>query len=331
VQFSNRSAGALAYWSTVNTENQSKNMPPRKDARKLVTILFADLSGFTELSQMLDPEDVSDVVNLCFSRLDSIVVAHGGSIDKHEGDLVMALFGVPDSHEDDPERAVKASLEMMDALPGISRSVSKHIGREVELGVHIGINVGEVVFTRVGSEHKKDYTVMGEAVNLAARLYSQAETGDIIVSEPVFKASRYLVDYETLPPVTLKGIDDKVRIFKPVRLKEMPESKRGMGGIYSLLVGRDSESRLLKNLIREKGKVILISGDAGLGKTRLAAEARRHAKGIEWIEGRCLSYGENMTYWPFKEMIKRIFEARQKSYFRRTWRKSLLTLATSSR
>jgi predicted ATPase len=222
----------------------------------------------------------------------------------------MALFGVPDSHEDDPERAVKASLEMMDALPEISRSVSKHIGREVKLGVHIGINVGDVVFTRVGSEHKKDYTVMGEAVNLAARLYSQAETGDIIVSEPVFKASKHLVDYETLPPVTLKGIDDKVRIFKPVRLKEMPESKRGMGGIYSLLVGRDSESELLKNLIREKGKVILISGDAGLGKTRLAAEARQYAKGVEWIEGRCLSYGENMAYWPFKEIMKRIFDIR---------------------
>ncbi|MBI4722262.1 MAG: tetratricopeptide repeat protein [Candidatus Stahlbacteria bacterium] len=277
-----------------------------REERKLVTVIFADLSGFTKLSHTLDPEEVSEVANICFAKLDSIIIAHGGSIDKHEGDLVMALFGIPEAHEDDPERAVKSAMQMLQEMTEINQTVAQKIGIEVRLGLHIGVNMGEVVFTKVGSEHKEEHTVMGNAVNLAARLCSTANSGETIVSESVFNLSKYLFNYEVLKPVNLKGIGE-TKIFKPLNLKEIPESKRGIRGIYSPLVGRDNEFNLLNKLVRQKGKLIFISGNAGIGKSRLAMEIKKSVPDFLWIEGNCLSYGQDISYWPFKESIKKIF------------------------
>jgi len=290
-------------------------MPSRTEERRLITVLFADLSGFTTLSQDLDPEDVREVANTCFEYLNNAIIKQGGTIHKYEGDLVIALFGLPVTHEDDPERAIKASLEMMKTIPKINETLTLKLNRKVDLDIHIGINSGTVVAGEVGSEEKKEYTVMGEVVNLASRLKDSAKRRDILVSEPVFKASRYLFDYEVLPPLGLKGMEEKVHVFKPLCIKEKPDPKRGIHGLYSPLVGREKELELLKksfdDLTQGKRIAAFILGDAGLGKSRLWEEFRKTITNnqlpITILEGRCYSHEENFSYGPFLRMLKNIF------------------------
>ncbi len=298
-----------------------------KEERRLVTILFADLSGFTKLSHSLDPEDVHELANCIFEYLNKPIIKHGGTIHKYEGDLVIALFGLHESHEDDPERAIKASLEMMVVMPEINDTLSKKLKTKTDLGLHIGINCGTVVAGEVGSSHKKEYTVMGDIVNLASRLKDTAKRGEIIVSEPVFRQSRYLFEYEALAPVSLKGIEETVKIFKPLKIKEKPDPKRGIQGLYSPLVGRDKEFNILKEKVKElqqgRGGVIFITGEAGLGKSRLYKELKESINAPEHknignvipakagiqitvLEARCLSYGETLTYQPFLQILENI-------------------------
>ncbi|MEW6685697.1 MAG: adenylate/guanylate cyclase domain-containing protein [Candidatus Edwardsbacteria bacterium] len=290
-------------------------MSQKSEERRLITILFADLSGFTALAQHLDPEDVREVANICFEHLNQPIIQQGGTIHKYEGDLVIALFGLPATHEDDPERAIKSSLEMMEALPEINEKLTSELKTKTNLGLHIGINSGTVVVGEVGSPEKKEYTVMGDAVNLASRLKDAAKMDEILVSEPVFRASRYLFNYEALPPVSLKGIEEPVRIFKPLKIKDKPDPKRGIKGLYSPLVGRDKEFGLLKQAVEKlpkgKGGAIFIFGEAGLGKSRLLEELKKlitnYQLPITVLEGQCLSYGETLIYWPFLEILKNIF------------------------
>ncbi|MEO0225594.1 MAG: adenylate/guanylate cyclase domain-containing protein, partial [candidate division WOR-3 bacterium] len=294
----------------------------KTEERRLVTILFADLSGFTRLSHSLDPEDVQEVANACFEYLNPPIIKQGGMIHKYEGDLVIALFGIPVSHEDDPERAIKAGLEMLTLIPEINNALTEKLKTKTDLGLHIGINSGTVVIGEVGSIEKKEWTVMGDVVNLASRLKDIAKRGEIIVSEPVCRSSRYLFDYEALPPVNLKGIEEPVKIFKPLKIKEKPEPKRGIAGLYSPLVGRDRELGLFKERIfdLQKGKsgAVFIIGDAGLGKSRLYEELKKSVTpslypsppagegkvgGITVLEARCLSYGEMIPNWPFLQFL----------------------------
>ncbi|MEW6685212.1 MAG: adenylate/guanylate cyclase domain-containing protein [Candidatus Edwardsbacteria bacterium] len=307
------------------------------EERRLVTVLFADLSGFTALTQGLDPEEVMGVANICFEYLNNSIIKQSGTIHKYEGDLVIALFGLPTSHEDDPERAIKSALEMIRVMSEINEALKSSLKRKVNLGLHIGINSGTVVAGAVGSQEKKEYTVMGEAVNLASRLMNSAKPNEILVSEPVFRASRYLFDYEVLSPLTLKGIEEPVRVFKPLKIKDKPQSKRGIRGLYSPLVGRDEEFERLKQTVEKlpkgKGGAVFILGDAGLGKSRLLEELKSYlshsafhiphsafhipqsaispslllpVSSVLILEGRCLSYGENITYWPFLQILKDI-------------------------
>ncbi|MEW6687024.1 MAG: adenylate/guanylate cyclase domain-containing protein [Candidatus Edwardsbacteria bacterium] len=311
-------------------------MTQKTEERRLITILFADISRFTALSHKLDPEDVQEVANTCFEYLNQPINRQEGTIHKYEGDLVIALFGIPTSHEDDPERAIKAGLEMMGLVPEINETISKRLkakGVVADLGLHIGINCGTVVAGEVGSLEKKEYTVMGDVVNLASRLKDNAKRGEIIVSEPVFRASRYLFDYKALPPVTAKGIEEPVWVFKPLKIREKPDPKRGIQGLYSPLVGRDKDLESLKQSVKklEKGRfgAAFILGDAGLGKSRLYEELKKHListtqpEGCDYtffkkhltnyqspitiLEGRCLSYGDAITYWPFLQILEQIF------------------------
>ncbi|MEO0228344.1 MAG: tetratricopeptide repeat protein [candidate division WOR-3 bacterium] len=288
---------------------------PAKEEFRLLTILFADLSGFTKLSHSLDPEDVQDIANICFEYLNRPIIKHGGTIHKYEGDLIIALFGLPVAHEDDPERTIKASLEMMSLVPEINEKLSGKLKMKTDLGLHIGINSGTVAVGEVGSKEKKEYTIMGDVVNLTSRLKDIAKNGEIVVSEPVFRASRYLFNYEVLPPVHIKGIEGKVKIFKPLKIKEKPEPKRGIQGLYSPLVGRDKELKSLREWVKglERGRfgTAFILGDAGLGKSRLFEELKgliANAKlPITILEARCLSYGETIPYFPFLQIIKKFF------------------------
>lgn len=288
----------------------------KTEERRLLTILFADLSGFTALSSKLDPEDVCAVANTCFEYFNNVIIKHGGTIHKYGGDLVIALFGFPLSLEDNPERSIKASLEMMTLIPKVNEALSSKLKRKTDLGLHIGVNSGVVVVGEIGSPEKKEHTIMGDVVNLASRLKDVAERGEILVSEPVFRASRYLFEYEVLPPVSVKGIEDPIKIFKPQGVKEKPEPKRGLRGLYSPLVGRDKEFSLLKKIVTNleggEGGAVFILGEAGLGKTRLLAELKKSitvpTSPITILEGRCVGYSETMPYWPFLQILETIFE-----------------------
>jgi class 3 adenylate cyclase/tetratricopeptide (TPR) repeat protein len=290
-------------------------MSTAQEERRLLTILFADLSGFTGLSSKLDPEEVREVANLCFEHLNKAITGQGGTIHKYEGDLVMALFGHPVAHEDDPERAIKASFAMFELLPEVNRALAAHLLKPTDIGLHVGINSGTVVVGEVGSLEKREYTVMGDAVNIASRMKDLAKRGEIVVSEPVFRASRYLFEYEAREPVAVKGIEEPVRVFRPLKLKAKPEPKRGIQGLYSPLVGREKELDTLRQAVRQlsqgQGGAAFVLGDAGLGKSRLLEELKKGLHElpapVALLEGKCLLYGESVPYWPLLQVLEGVF------------------------
>lgn len=287
------------------------------EERRLLSVLFADLAGFTILAQQLDPEEVREAVSLCFERLNPIIARHGGIIHDYGGDLVIALFGVPETHEDDPERAVRAAFEMLECLPGINAVLKSRFEIKAVLGLHVGISSGTVFVGEIGSLEKTEHTVMGEVVNLASRLKDTAKNGEILVSEPVYRLTRYLFDYEGLTSITLKGIEGEIRVFKPIKEKDVMEPKRGIKGLYSPLVGRDEVLRLIKERVdrlnQQKGGAVFITGEPGLGKSRLVEELKKSYLGhqdsanrISFLEGRCLSYGGAQSYHPFLQILRNI-------------------------
>ncbi len=285
--------------------------------RRLVTILFADLSGFTAFSQRIDPEELSEALSISFEQLNRIITRHGGTIHKYEGDLIIAIFGLPHTHEDDPERAVKAALEMLDGMPEINDILSSKLKTECDFGLHVGINIGTVFAGKIGSAEKKEYTIIGEAVNLASRLKDAAKRGETLVSDRIFRLTRYLFEYEHLSPIKIKGIAEPIPIFKPFRTKEKPDSKRGIKGLHSSLVGRNKELEFLKSKVEVLSKekkfgVTFVLGEAGIGKSRLLEELKNHITSskmsITVLEGRCLSYGEKLTYFPLVETLKQLLD-----------------------
>jgi class 3 adenylate cyclase/DNA-directed RNA polymerase subunit RPC12/RpoP len=165
----------------------SKILPSRKQMkgeRKNVTILFSDISGFTQMSEKLDPEEVIDLINSCFKKLTEIIYRYEGTVDKYMGDCIIALFGAPVAHEDDPERAVKAAMEIMETLDELKKSLS------IPIDMHVGLNTGLVVAGSIGSDLRKQYTVIGDAVNTASRIQGAAQPGQILVGESVYRLTK---------------------------------------------------------------------------------------------------------------------------------------------
>ncbi len=165
---------------------------PTADERKLVTIVFADVSGFTALSEKLDPEKVRELINACFDWLVPVVQKYDGTIDKFIGDEIMALFGAPVAHEDDAERALRAALDMMDAIIAFNHA------NGTALGLHLGINTGLVVAGQIGGHDRRDYSVMGGAVNLAARLEDASSEGEIFVGPRTYRLTQRIFDFEAV-------------------------------------------------------------------------------------------------------------------------------------
>jgi class 3 adenylate cyclase len=278
-----------------------------EDERKLVTIVFADISGFTALSEKKDPEEVREMMNACFQSLVPVVQKYEGTIDKFIGDEIMALFGAPIAHEDDPERALRAALEMMDAITAVNRE------HGTELGIHIGINSGPVIAGQIGSESRRDYSVMGDAVNLAARLEDASSRGEIFVGPSTYQQTAHAFDFEKIPPLSLKGKEQPVQVHRLIRAKTIAKSRRGIEGWRTQLVGRDSEVRRIEaalgELERGRGGICAVFGEAGVGKSRLVSEARTPAaQKLQWAEGRALSYTAGMSYWLARAVLADLLE-----------------------
>ena len=261
--------------------------------RKLVTIVFADLSGFTALSERLDPEEVRGLVNDCFSALVPVIEGYGGTIDKFIGDEVMALFGAPAAHEDDAEAALRAALSMMAELQTFN---TEH---DTGFGMHIGVDTGVVVTGGLGAEGREQYSVMGDAVNLASRLEDASKTGQILVGPLTYRLISHLFEFCALAPLSLKGKAEPVPVYELLSAKSRGAETRG--GLVSPLVGREREldvlRRRLQRLVGGAGGLVAVSGEPGIGKSRLLAEARVAAESsVLWVEGRGQLHGENVSY-----------------------------------
>jgi class 3 adenylate cyclase/tetratricopeptide (TPR) repeat protein len=258
--------------------------------RKLATVLFVDLVSSTSLVSGADPEVVRRRVSQFFEQVSHCIVTHGGIVEKFAGDAVMAAFGVPLAHEDDAERAVRAGLATLERV------------RELGLETRIGIESGEVV-----TEGDTESTfATGEAVNLAARLQQEAKPGEIIVGPGAARLVRGRVELEQVGPLELRGWQKPVVAYRVVCASD-PGAL--VGGISSPLVGRESELELLENTfgrtVRDRrASLFTLYGDPGVGKSRLAREFVAGLEGTTVLMGRCLPYGEGVTYWPLAEMVK---------------------------
>ncbi|MEE9210048.1 MAG: adenylate/guanylate cyclase domain-containing protein, partial [Kiloniellales bacterium] len=265
----------------------AEDTTPAAGERRQVTILFADLAGFTELSSALDAEELHDLVSRFFAAADRVVAHYGGTVDKHIGDAVMALFGAPIAHGDDPERALRAAFDIHGAMAGLSAQVGR------ELQVHVGIASGEVVAGGLGSAQKQEYTVLGESVNLASRLDDLAGPGETLINDGVHRAVAGAVDCVGLGEVSVKGLDQPVRVWRARSL--LAEAEPALRGP---LVGRKSELRQFAGVLeacRETGtgQAVLLRGEAGIGKTRLVEEftALARAQGFSEHRGLVLDFG----------------------------------------
>jgi class 3 adenylate cyclase/tetratricopeptide (TPR) repeat protein len=248
--------------------------------RREVAVLFADLKGFTAMSERLDPEDVTLLMNVLLQSLAGSVYDYEGYVDKFMGDAIMALFGAPLAHENDPERAVLAGLAMLDVI------VRHNQTSEIPLAIRVGINVGEVVAAQLGSEMRQQYTVLGDTVNLASRLETAAEPNTILVSESVYRRVADRFEAEELPPLTVKGKAEPVRAFRIAKYRP-PEA--GAKRAQTPFVGRDEEferiGALLDRARAGHGGALLVEGLAGIGKSRLVREALEHrGVGLREIE-----------------------------------------------
>ncbi len=273
---------------------------PGREERKVVTVLFADLVGFTGRSERLDPEDVRSILREFHARLRTLLESYGGTVEKFIGDEVMAVFGAPVAHEDDPERAVRAGLAIRDAM------------EDEELDVRIGVNTGETLVALEARPGEGEAMVAGDAVNTAARIRSAAPIGGVLVGEITHRATDQAIEYRDAAPITAKGKTDPLPVWEAVA----PRSRLGVDVDQSPateLIGRERELALIRDTFarvraERETQLVTLVGVPGIGKTRLVFEllqdVRREPELIYWRQGRSLPYGEGLPFWAVAEMVK---------------------------
>jgi class 3 adenylate cyclase/tetratricopeptide (TPR) repeat protein len=274
---------------------------PASDERKLVTVLFADIVGSSELAARHDPEPFRAMLSAFFDEMRQQIESYGGTVEKYAGDAIMAVFGVPTVHEDDAERAVRAAVAMRDALAQLNPMFEQEYG--TRLSIRIGIATGDVV---AASQPVREFMVTGEVPNLAARLQSIADP--IALSDSTRALLGALVDAEPAGPVDLKGFPG-VRVWQLRGLQAAESRRRGVPGLTSPLVGRDREMTALaacvEELRRGRGQVVFLVGEAGLGKSRIKVELRDGlGPDVRWLEGRCQSYTQTTGYAAIVEILR---------------------------
>ena len=273
----------------------------RVEDLRLVTALFADISGFTTLADTLETEDLHDVINPLIGGLARIAEKYDGFITKYAGDALLVIYGAPVAHEDDAQRALLTALEMHAALP----SLLEQIGPAAEhLTIHVGVNTGKVVAGRVGSDAQADYSVLGDSVILAQRLESVCPSGQTYVGPSTYELCQDEFDFESVGELTLKGK------LKPVEGFRLVGRRRAGTATERPLVGRSTELAVVDEVLDAveggTGVLLSLSGEPGGGKSRLLAEARTRAtgRGLRWLPARCLSYGSALPYWPFADLLR---------------------------
>jgi class 3 adenylate cyclase len=301
--------------------------------RKPVTALFADVVGSTTLAERMDPEDWTAMMNEVFELMSGAVFRYEGTIAQLQGDAMLAFFGAPVAHEDDPERAVLAALDMLSATDEFARQLKVTHG--IDFRIRAGINTGPVMVGNVGSDLRYEYTALGDAVNVAARMEAAAQPGTILITEMTRRLTGDMFELEDLGAIEVKGKAEPVHAFQALGRKAAPRRRRGLSaaGLDSPMVGRDEPLRRLEALFEVvragRGRVAFVVGEPGIGKSRLLAELRARVTGagpgaegpapmattapgadapVTWVEGRCVSYGRNLPYHLLIDIVRSMLD-----------------------
>jgi class 3 adenylate cyclase len=282
--------------------------PASREERKVVTIFFADLVGFTGRAEQLDPEDVRAMLSPYYVRLRSEIERFGGTVEKFIGDAVMAAFGAPVAHEDDPERAVRAALAVREAIVELNEG-----DPSLDLHVRVAVNTGEAVVALGARPSEGEGMVAGDVVNTAARLQAAAPVDGILVGEMTYRATERVIEYAEGEPVRAKGKSEPIRVWEALAARaRYGVDVQQSGG--APLVGRREELDLLLDALgrsrRERTPQLLtLVGVPGIGKSRLVWELARSVDAdpehlVFWRQGRSLPYGEGVAFWAVGEMVK---------------------------
>jgi class 3 adenylate cyclase len=283
--------------------------------RKPVTALFADVVNSTTLAEAMDPEDWTQMMNEAFDLMSRAVFRYEGTIAQLQGDAMLAFFGAPVAHEDDPERAVRAALDMVEQTSEFARQLKAAHG--IEFQIRAGINTGPVIVGNVGSDLRYEYTALGDAVNVAARVQTAAEPGNVLVTDHTQRFVASAFEFEDLGAVEVKGKREPVHIYRVTKALAEPGRRRGLErvGLSSPLVGRNEQLAALQQawaVARAgRGRLVVLLGEPGIGKSRLLAELRAsvdaqastEGKETLWVEGRCVSYGRSIPYHLVLSMV----------------------------
>jgi class 3 adenylate cyclase/tetratricopeptide (TPR) repeat protein len=297
--------------------------------RRVVTILFCDVASSTALAESMDPEAWADIMKEAFEYLIEPVEHYGGTVARLMGDAILAFFGAPTAHEDDPQRAVLAGLAIVEDIRPYREKLQEEKG--LDFNVRVGVNTGLAVVGDVGSETAGEYTAMGDAVNLAARMEQTAAPGTVQIAQDTYALVAPLFDFKELGGITVKGKREPVLAYQVLGRKSEPGSLRGLAGqgISSPLVGRERElasaRKGIDKLLAGQGGILFIHGEAGVGKSRLLAELHNHPaienSQLTWLEGHTLSYGQTISYWPFLEILWGYAEINEEDNETQAWLK----------
>jgi class 3 adenylate cyclase len=276
-----------------------------REERRVVTVLFADLAGSTAIGERIDPEELRVLQAELFELVNSEIERFGGLTEKFVGDAVLAVFGVPLAHDDDAERAVRAAIAVRERFPTLAGEIKQRHGAEI--GLRVGINTGEVVAGREAVA-RGEVMVTGDAVNVAARLQQRAEPGQVLVGERTHAATRRSIDYASAGAAPVKGKRTLLAAWEAIDVMA-PPGVRGAEGLSAPMIGREEELVVLRALAtrveRELApQLVTTYGHAGVGKTRLVTEFVAGLDGARVLHGRCLPYGDGITYWPLGEAAK---------------------------
>jgi class 3 adenylate cyclase len=284
---------------------------PAMQFRRLVTLLFVDVVESMALAEALDPEALGRVLQSYFETVSDAITRHGGAVEKYAGDAVMAAFGIPVSHEDDALRAARAALDIGVGIAALNERLMQQHGVGLEL--RIGIETGEVVATPTDARQR---LVTGEAVGIAAKLEAAADAGTIVVGELAGRLIDHVATLEPLGPLEIKGKREPVQAYRLIELTPVAPAFEQRQD--ARLVGRKRDLAALRRTLKRSvdssaARVAVVVGPPGVGKSRLAAELTRRAKGVTTLWGRCLSYGEGITYWPLREALAQADESDERA------------------
>ncbi len=275
--------------------------------RRIVTVLFCDVTGSTALAERMDPEQWTEIMDQIFEYLIEPVDLYDGTVVRLMGDAILALFGAPVAHENDPQRAVAAGLGILENIRPYREELRRSQG--IVFNVRVGINTGLVITGLVGSKLYEEYTALGDAANIAARMEQTAVPGTIQISEKTYRLVADEFDTMPLGEIHVKGKSKPVQTYRVIGRKSesAPTRQKFSQKINSNLVGRSRELQTIQSalarLTKGEGSILTVTGEAGVGKSRLIAEVRHEAQSINWLEGRTLSYGQTISYRPFQEII----------------------------